>query len=235
MLEASLHGALRLDPQPGVGGNILLTIGRGEIPLAGADFPLFLAKDGTTGTFEIAALVGLTDRNLFAARGGWASTYVPEIALSAPFRLAADSPTGLAIVRDDPRLGAQGDALFDAAGSETDTLAQMRERLRGVLDDVEAGRRMAADLVRRDLVRPVSLTLQYEHGTSHALEGLYTLDQAALAELPDAAVAELFRSGDLAAAILLHASLCQLERLRQLHNSVSSDRLSDVIAQLDDR
>lgn len=208
---------------------MLVTLGRSEIAPAMADAPLFLAKDGSTGAFEIAMLAGLIDRrNLFWRNGRWQATYVPEIILSAPFRLAADSPTGLVIDRENARLGRLGDPLFTEAGEASPTLEAERRRLQALLADVEDGRRTAAALVAHGVMRAVSIAMATRSGARHVIEGLYSLNRDAMAALPDDAVVTIFRSGDLAAAVMMAASDCQLERLRQLHNMDASDPIADI-------
>jgi hypothetical protein len=232
-LEQAYHAALCLDPVPRPGASILVPVGRSEIPFAIADVPLFLAKDASTGVFEIAALMGLVgQQNLFWRGGRWQATYLPEALLSGPFRLAAESPTGLAIDGDDPRLGSVGEALFTPEGDASSVLKRECERLTATVADIADGRKTAAALVGRELIRPVTITLRRTDGASDVIEGLYAPSPDALASLTDEDVVSLYMSGDLAAAVLIAASACQLDRLQQLHNSIATDGISDVVTTL---
>lgn len=217
MLEADRHRDLRLDPRPGGANLRMATIGRSEIASAITDFALFLSKSATTGAFDVVALLSLAEeRNLFCRDLGWNATYVPVHALAAPFRLSGTSPTGLTIDREDTRLGAAGEALFDASGAAAPRLIAERERLERFVADVEAARVMTARWVKLGLVEPITLALTLADGTMHELDGLYVLDHDAMASLDDRDILDLYRSGDLAAASLMTASLGQIERLRQL-------------------
>jgi hypothetical protein len=69
------------------------------------------------------------------------------------------------------------------------------------------------------LIRPLQHNLRFDDGNEHQIDGLYSLGTDALAGLVDHAVLELYRSGNLAAAAIMSASLAQIERLRQLHNA----------------
>lgn len=232
-LEADRHAALRLDPLPGGAGLRFARLGRSEIPLAVADFPLCFAKDETTGRFDLIALLSLAEpRNLFWDNGHWASTYVPEAVIAAPFRLASSAPLGLSIDRTDPRLGASGDALFDEAGQPSDMVARSRDRLEQLIADVGDAREMAARFAAHALIRPLTLIATHADGADHAVEGLYSLDPEALHALGDETVVDLYRRGDLSAASLISASLAQVERLRQRHNASASLPIERIVTEL---
>jgi hypothetical protein len=194
-------------------------LGRSELTLAGADFPLCLAKEAATGRFNLIALLSLVEpRNLFWLNERWHATYLPEATTTEPFLLDAGSKHGLAINEDDVTLNAGGMQLFGSNGQPTETLKNIFARLKRITGDVADGQRMVEDFARRKLIRPLQLVLKFDDGQEHQIEGLYTLGTEALAALDDHSVLELYRAGNLAAAAIMSASLSQIERLRQLHN-----------------
>ncbi|MDP1026986.1 SapC family protein [Sphingomonas sp. KR1UV-12] len=220
-LSVQRHAGLRLSPRPGGGAMRYALLGLSELPLAVADFPVCLAKDGQTGRFDLIALLSLTEpRNLFRIEGHWQSTYLPEGARLAPFRLSAHSDLGLAVDEAGDGWATDGEPLF-AEGRPSPALAAVRPALEALVADVDAARAMIARFAALDLIRAMTVVLGRGDG-EEALEGLYTLDPEGLATLADADVLDLYRCGFLSAASLMSASLAQVERLRQLHNATSS-------------
>lgn len=195
-------------------------LGKSELTLAGADFPMCLAKEGATGRFNLIALFGLIEpRNLFWLNQQWQATYLPDATTTAPFLLDPDSKHGLAIDEDSVILNDGGDELFGPDGRPSQTLNNAFARLKRITDDIADAQHMVDDFARRRLIRPLQLVLRHDDGHEHRIDGLYALGTDALAALADDAVVELYRAGHLAAAAIMSASLAQVERLRQLHNA----------------
>ncbi|TPG14206.1 hypothetical protein EAH87_16725 [Sphingomonas koreensis] len=216
-LSGPRHGHLCLSPEPTGADQNLALLGLSEIPLAVTDYPICFAKDRTTGAFDVVVLLGFADRrNVFWRNGQWRAIYVPESIVVAPFRLSPGSAIGLAVDEDNPRLGTSGHRLFDDAGAPTVVATTMRDRLQHLVADVAAARSMATRFADLALIRPLVLAVRRDGRPPHDVEGLYSLDGNALAGLSDEQVVALFRTGHLAAASLIVASLGQLERLRQL-------------------
>jgi hypothetical protein len=220
-LSAQRHAGLRLSPQPGGGAMRYALLGLSELPLAVADFPVCLAKDGQTGRFDLIALLSLLEpRNLFRIDGRWQSTYLPEGVRLSPFRLSSQGDLGLAVDEASDGWANEGEPLF-VSGRPGAALVAMRSSLEALIADVEAARAMIGRFAELGLIRAVTVVLERGDG-EEVLEGLYTLDPEGLATLADADVLDLYRRGSLAAASLMSASLAQVERLRQLHNATSS-------------
>lgn len=215
LLDATRHGALRLDRARGGARRRLVPLGRGEIAFAAADMPLCFAKDAQTGRFELVALLALAgEDNLFTSPAGYHATYQPRAAGLGALRLDPAGADGLAVDEADASLGGAGDALFTDGSA-----ARWQAELRAVVDDVVAGRALGEVYAHRGLLRPLRITLTMVEGDGQVLDGLYVVADAALAELPDADVVAMHRADELAPAAILTASLAQVERLRQLHNA----------------
>lgn len=195
-------------------------LGRSELTLAGADFPICLAKEAATGRFNLIVLLSLIEpRNLFWMNEKWQATYLPEATTTAPFFIDPSSEHGLAIDEDSVTLNAGGMQLFTSEGKPSETLKSISARLKRITSDIADAQHMVDDFGQRKLIRPLQLILRLEDGREHQIDGLYSLGTEALAMLPDDAVVRLYRSGNLAAAAIMSASLAQIERLRQLHNA----------------
>src|SRR5205823_5739572 len=103
------------------------------------------------------------------------------------------------------------------------------------VDDVAAARGVAAEFARHRLLRPWRVTLSHTDAREHVLDGLYTVDEAALQALDDEAVLALHRAGGLAVAAVIAASRHQFERLRQLHDAANPhDRIVALLHAEDD-
>ena len=214
------HAKVRLRQPTAVSKLRFALLGRSELTLACADFPLCLAKEAGSGRFNLIALFALVEpRNLFWLNQRWQATYLPEATTTAPLLLDPGGEHGLAIDEDSAILNDGGDELFGPDGKATEVLERTVVRLKRITDDIADAQRMVDEFARRRLIRPLQLVLRHEDGREHQIEGLYSLGTDALAALDDDSVVELYRAGDLAAAAIMSASLSQIERLRQLHNA----------------
>jgi hypothetical protein len=104
----------------------------------------------------------------------------------------------------------------------------MPARLKRVTSDIAEAQAMVDKFGKLRLIRPLQLILRHDDGREHQIDGLYTVGTEALATLADESVLQLYRAGYLAAAAIMSASLAQIERLRQLHNATSANRIADA-------
>lgn len=216
----------------------VVAVAMAEFAQCAADYPLALAKDPASGRFRAVALLAFEpDANYFLGRAGWNATGLPRDILRRPFVLGvepADSagddglPT-LCIDETSAAFGAaDGERLFDDSGQETPFAARMRALLLGMRQDIEATEAFVAAMTRHRLVSPLVLTLHDAAGSSHRIDGLYSISNAALRGLDDAAIAELNRNDYLAPAYCLMLSLGQINRLRQLRNQTGASAIGRV-------
>jgi hypothetical protein len=224
-LHRARHASVQLRHPLGTAKLRFALLGRSELTLASADFPICLAKEAATGRFNLIALLSLIEpRNLFWLNEKWHATYLPEATTTAPFFLDPDSEHGVAVDEDSVTLNAGGMQpgwmqLFGSDGKPTETLKNISARLKRITNDIADAQGMVDEFARRKLIRPLQLVLRLDDGREHQIEGLYSLGTEALATLSDDSVVTLYRSGNLAAAAIMSASLSQIERLRQLHNA----------------
>lgn len=228
-LHPARHASVQLRHSPNSSQLRFALLGRSELTLAGADFPICLAKEADTGRFNLIALLSLVEpRNLFYCKDQWHATYQPEATTTAPFFLDPTTKHGLAIDEDSVELNAGGTQLFDDHARPTDTLTKIFTRLKRITADVADAQRMVDDFAQRKLIRPLQLILRLNDGREHQVDGLYSLGTDALASLNDESVLSLYRSGNLAAAAIISASLAQVERLRQLHNATGAQPITSA-------
>lgn len=228
-LAADRHAGITIGPRPdaayGAGQNHAV-LGASEIMLAAADYPVLLMKDGNTGAFSIVSLFGFTPgRNLYVMNGSWVATWVPGAILRYPFYRDEAAPHGLAIDEDCGLLNApEGEKLFEG-DRPSGFLTGIADTIAALLDDIAAAQSLARTLVSSGLVKPLHLVLTDAEGHENQIDGLYAIGLEALDALDDDAVLPLHRQGALRAAIVMAASLGQLERVRQLHDYASGQPL----------
>ena len=91
---------------------------------------------------------------------------------------------------------------------------------------MEETRAFIRTMLELKLVEPVDIAVSFDDGTSRNVEGAYTINKDALADLDDAQVVDLFRRGYLHLASLMINSLNQVSSLARRRN----DRLTAPIA-----
>jgi len=188
-----------------------------EFPHLAAHYPILISKDSETGAFFCGAMMGFDEgENLFLKPGGGQDSYRPLTLQRGPFFSAGSD---LAIDLDHPRLNdVQGEPLFNEAGEPTAYL----QSIMALMCELQPGgamTRMFLDrLLELRLIEPIDINLSFDDGEKRELTGLYTIDQNALRDLPDADVLELFRRGYLHLIYVMIASLKQISVLARMRN-----------------
>jgi len=221
-LNRERHKSLRLAPAAShfafAAATNAVPIASTEFAEAARDYPIvFVGEEG--GAFNVAALVGLRDRqNLMVDAGGqWAAgCYVPAFARRYPFVLAkAESDDKLTVCIDEvyPGLGQdKGEALFNADGSETPYLQRVLEFLQLFHAETQRTTTFATRLKELGLLVPKVINVE-RGGERQSVGGLWIVDAAKLRGIDDARVVELFRAGYLAWIEAHLLSLGSLSRL----------------------
>lgn len=187
-LSRAHHAGLRIDPAKAAATAAtvhLVRIVRSEIRKAAAYYPLVFIKDGETGEFHLAALMGLEPHeNLYWDGVALDAAYVPLNILRQPFYIGGeDALSGVICVDlDSPALDPAGArAIVEADGGDSRYIAQVQAML-GELARGQAQTRALIDLaVSMKLVIEIALDITFDNGTRCAPAGLYGIDQRALA------------------------------------------------------
>ena len=188
----------------------------GEFAHLAVHYPILLTKDSDTGGFFVGAMLGFDEgENLFLDARGM-ETYRPLNLQRGPFFTAGGD---LAIDLDSPRIAPGGRALFDPAGEPSQYLQSIMALFRDLNRGLEQTRAFVEKLSSLKLIEPVDVNLSFDDGDRRTLTGLYTVNQDALRQLPDAMALELFRNGYLQLIYLMLASLKQVGVLAQRKNS----------------
>ena len=216
--EAHRHLRVRAKPSARLGDNQrFVAVIVSEFPLLAVHYPLFLAKDAETGAFYAGAMLGIDEgENLFLDEGRGFEGYRPLNLQRAPFFTAGEN---IAIDLDSPRIAEnEGERLFDDNGEVSAYLRGIVSAFQQLKPGTEKTRAFIDTLLQLKLVEPITVDLAFDDGTRRVVEDLYTIDQDALRNLPDAAVLDLFRSGHLHLISLMIASLKQVQVLARRKN-----------------
>lgn len=177
-------------------------------------YPIAFAKDKDTGRFACVALFGFHDgENLFVDDGRWNAIYVPLQVSRQPFFLAqADSPAEgehfiVCIDTEHAAIGADGERIFDADGQETPYLEEAKGRLAELLNGEAPTRQFIDTLAHLKLLVAMQLEITFGNGDTTQVQGLYTIDEARLAQLDGEAIATLHAQGLLGPVYTMLASL----------------------------
>ncbi|CUS44930.1 SapC-like S-layer protein [hydrothermal vent metagenome] len=226
-LDTVAHRDLRVDGtasrQLGDGVKLVSVVLR-EFALLALDYPILFGKQSDTGAFFCAAMLGFDEEeNLFLRPGGGMDGYRPLNMERIPFFA---TETGLAIDLDSPRVGGPGgERLFDDAGEPAPYLQRIISIFRELRPGMEETRAFIRTMLDLKLGEPVDISVSFDDGVRRSVEGAYTINRDALADLDDAQVVDLFRRGYLHAASLMIGSLNQVTSLARRRN----DRLTAPI------
>lgn len=209
--------------------NLRAAAGLNALFLTGAEFGdackeypiLFLnAGQDEQGKTQVApvAVFGVTQgENLFLQPDGrWDAYYVPAMLRAYPFTMARLDADRFVVVFDESYDGlseTEGQAFFDEQGEPTEMLKELRQFIENIEVEIERTRRAGQRLMELKLLQPKRFDATLPDGSPFAVDGFLALDEERLAQLSDAEMLELSRSGLLA---LLHAHQISMSNMRRL-------------------
>jgi hypothetical protein len=155
--------------------------------------------------------------NLFLRGDQWLGSYLPAMIRAYPFTMARiEGSDRWAMVFDNSWEGLrreQGQALFNEKGEATEFLNQVHRFVQEVENDVERTRRACAELLEMKLLKPMRFDATLANGETLSVDGFMTIDEEAVAKLPDAELARIYRSGLTHVLHTHHLSLGNMRRL----------------------
>lgn len=203
-------------------------IAASEFAAASREYPIvFVGQEG--GPFTLAALVGLNDKEnvMVTEEGRWEpDTYIPAFIRRYPFVLAGpEGAEELTVCIDEAYEGLseeQGEALFNADGTETTYLKNVIEFLVLFHSDMKRTAVFAARMHELGLLASKVVTFERE-GVKKTLEGAWVIDEAKLGTLSDAHLLELVKSGYFG---WIYAHLMSLNNLARIAKRMDARRLA---------
>jgi hypothetical protein len=225
-LDRDAHRQLRMrrapvDWSPAAGLNAYF-LNAVEFADAGKDFPIVYVRAGEdpeTKKPQVApmAVFGLTQgENLFVDGGRWGAEYMPAQLRMYPFAMARVNAEQFAVCIDRQWQGfseTDGDLLFNADGSPSDHVKNVQASLETLEREMVRTRQFCDRLLALNLLHDMRFDAKLPDGGSLTVDGFLSIDEKALAALPDATVGDLHRSGILALVAVQMASLGHMRRL----------------------
>lgn len=192
------------------------------------EYPIVFRKD-PDGNFQSVALLGFDKgENLFLSGQGWQARHVPAIHQRGPFMIGFQDQDVDGEVRrepviyvdlDDPRVGrSEGHPLFLQHGGNAPYLLHVSKVLRAINTGFEIEKRMFAAFQAAELIEPASLDIRLDEHTVYQVPDIYSINQERLSALSGETLEGLHRAGFLRLAILVVASLPNVNRLIELKN-----------------
>jgi hypothetical protein len=239
-VSRDVHRGLKLKPVEGfafAANPHWLPVAAAEFPQAARAYPILFAANGVASddarpddarpddarradSIVPILLVGLeTGRNDFVdAQLKWkAGAYLPAFVRRYPFVLAeTGAGDNLTVCFDAGYEGfneAEGTALFNEDGSNSEFLAGAMKFLGDYTDDMQRTRRLVEELVRLDLLETRTFTMRSAAGDMFTVNDFLAVSEERLAGLKDKDVLSLHKSG---ALFLIHAHLVSLGNLSDL-------------------
>ncbi|WP_445621066.1 SapC family protein [Kushneria sp. Sum13] len=194
----------------------LMPLHVGELAHAAASMPLALVQHQQQ--WRLVGVCGNTpNHNLFIKEGVWLGHHRPDWLNTYPFEIMALGEKSIAtfdrasdLLTDD----VSGEPFFDEHDQMFDAVAHRVEALKASHGKHQSTRRMLEALSRAGVVTPWPDTLKRQAGIT--MDGLYMIDERALAALDDETYLTLRKAGALPVAYAVNLSLAQTHLLARL-------------------
>jgi hypothetical protein len=226
-LDTVLHRDLRLKNElnaiPRLAPFTSFMVSVSEFADAALSFPILFVRAAPDAlgrdTVAPVAVFGMKPgENLFVTPDNkWDAAYVPAMLRAYPFTMARiEGSDRWAIVFDNTWEGmsrTEGLPLFNDKGEATELLNGIHKFVQDLETDLERTRQACAALLEMKLLKPMRFDATLANGETLSVDGFMTVDEEALAKLPDAQIAQMYRNGLLG---LLQIHLLSLNNMRRL-------------------
>jgi hypothetical protein len=205
-----------------------------EFAQASASFPIILIKNPDSPRYRSVAMLGLEgDENLYYQAGKWSGLSVPQSVGMVPFSLGIDPEkenTLTACVDVDSEFVGEDKelALFDADGKESEVLANVQKSLGRLYENEKMTENFIKELEANDLLQELELNVNLSSGEKKKLVGIFTINEEKIKALADDKVIDFHKRGLFVPIYAMLGSLGQINRLVQLRNQVSDNKISGI-------
>jgi hypothetical protein len=189
-----------------------------EFVAASSYYPIVFIKDAETGEFRPVAMLGLQpNENLFFSPGGWSAPYVPTSIKGYPFLIAPETGSVCADMSSDLLNETEGTELFNADGSESTYLKNIKEHLSTFISQSPVTKEFTRFIAEKNFLSPLTLTINTNvtETDGYSLNGLYVMDSKKINEISDDLFLELRHKNYLPAIFAHLASLGTMAGLVQ--------------------
>lgn len=162
-------------------------------------------------------VLGLSQgENMMLDGDRWTGRYQPALIRAYPFMMGRADNDQLVLCIDESWKGwstTEGQPLLDEQGEPTKWLKDIQTFVENIEAEVERTRRFCQFLLEKKLLSERRFDATLPSGQKLSAEGFMTVDDDALAKLPDADIVEMHRNGALE---LIHAHRLSLPNMRRL-------------------
>ena len=221
ILDPIVHAELRVAQRSGAafGDSVNQTlIFPNEIEAIQREYPILIQRDAA-GAWQLTALLGLDrDENLFLDTDGWASRYIPAVHRRGPFLIGMQQRDGrdhpmIHVDMSDPRVGAEGEALFLPHGGNAPYLDHVADALRSIHEGQGLIMPMFAAFEEAGLLAPIALEIVVDDSLRYDIKDRFTIDMERLEQLDSGTLHRLHQSTMLALAYAIRSSLANIDHL----------------------
>ncbi len=186
-----------------------------------AEFPLVFVKNETDDFVAVAVMGFKEGVNLYCQTGEWSAHVIPAGFGNAPFSVAILDESGeklaVCVDEDSPLLSEErGEPLFDEQGEQTEYLKMRMDSVVRVAEQTRQSQSFCRYLASKNLLAPRQLNIQRDQqGKKYVIDGIYTVDEDVLQELPIEEFDKMRKNGLLGLIFAHLTSLNQIKRLSQ--------------------
>ena len=194
--------------------SVLLT--GSEYAEACKEYPVVFIKAPDNTMMSVALLGFRQGENLFInADGKWNASYIPAYVRRYPFIFSEVSADQLVVCVDEECSGlnvkGEGEALFDEQGAASPFVNNMIQFMQDYQADFIRTRAFMEHLQQLDLLKESSAKIILGSGEEFLINGIWMVDESALAALSDEKLLLLARNGELGR---IYAHLISLSNLQ---------------------
>lgn len=222
-LDSVEHRELRIRPGfefEHLAGQQLVPLAASEFIGAASSFPIIFVKDGATGDYRCAGMLGMEEgENVLFTDGQVNSAYIPLDIRRYPFYVAGNRDTGemtLCINELSKKFSRDvGRPLFDEDGKPTEIVDSMKKLLGEYTRGEAETRAFVEFLDGKGLLEQREMAFKID-GKDRKISGIFCVSEQALRDLDEASVLEMHQRNYFAAVYAHLISLGQIRRILAL-------------------
>ena len=205
-----------------------------EFAQASASFPIVFVKNPDSERYRSVAMLGLeAGENLFYQDDKWTAISIPQSISMVPFSLGIDpekeNTLTACVDLDSEFIGEEKDLpLFEDGEKESEVLVNVQQALGRLYDNERMTEKFIKELEEHDLLQELELNIALSTEEKKKLVGIFTINEEKVKELPDEVVLDFHKRGLFVPIYSMLGSLSQMNRLAQLRNQFSENKVTGV-------
>lgn len=217
-----------------VAGQHIIPLTAAEFAQASASFPIVFIKNPESERYRSVAMLGLeAEENLFYQDDKWTALSVPQSISMVPFSLGIDpdkeNTLTACVDLDSEFVGEDKDLpLFEDGDKESEVLVNVQQALGRLYDNERMTEQFIQELQDNDLLHEIELNIALSTGEKKKLVGIFTINEDKIKELSDDKILDFHKRGLFVPIYSMLGSLSQMNRLAQLRNQVSENKVTGV-------